>query len=94
MNESLVGETHGWQDGWDLRCVKLGNVDDLSVGEGCVIYGSQTGGGKKVGRGEKELLVVARLGSRGKEEGKKDLLVVTRLGSLAEVMEKKVWVVA
>lgn len=47
----------------------------------CVIYGSQTGGGKKVGRGEKELLVVAEIGSRGKEEEKKDLLVVTRLGS-------------
>ena len=59
------------------------------IGGVCVIYGSQTGGGKKVGRGEKELLVVAGLGSRGKEEGKKDLLVVARLGSLAEAMEAR-----
>ena len=51
------------------------------IGGVCVIYGSQTGGGKKVGRGEKELLVVAGLGSRGKEERKKDLLVVAGLGS-------------
>lgn len=41
------------------------------IGGVCVIYGSQTGGGKKVGRGEKDLLVVAEIGSRGKEEGKK-----------------------
>ena len=49
----------------------------------CVIYGSQTGGGKKscwwLPDWEVEGVVAAE----------KDLLVVTRLGSLAEVMEAR-----
>ncbi len=43
------------------------------IGGVCVIYGSQTGGGKKVGRGEKELLVVTRLGSRGSGSSEKKI---------------------
>ena len=48
----------------------------------CVIYGSQTGGGKScwwLPDWEVEGVVAAE----------KDLLVVTRLGSLAEVMEAR-----
>ena len=43
----------------------------------------------KVGRGEKEMWVVTRLGSRGSGSSGKDLLVVAGLGSLAEVMEAR-----
>ena len=57
MNESLVGVTHGWQDGRESQMSNLAMwmTSDWRV---CVIYGSQTGGGKKggwqkVGRGEK-----------------------------------------
>ena len=49
----------------NLRCVKLGNVDDLSeCGDVCNLRKSNRWW-QKVGRGEKELLVVTRLGSRG-----------------------------
>ena len=75
MNEFLVGVTHGWQDGRNLRCVKLGNVDDLrECGDVCNLRKSNRWW-------QKELLVVARLGSRGVVAAEKDLLVVTRLGS-------------
>ena len=55
----------------------------------CVIYGSQTGGGKKWEEGEKSCWWLPDWEVEGVVAAEKDLLVVARLGSLAEVMEKR-----
>ena len=62
----------------------------VSVGDVCVIYGSQTGGGKKWEEGKKRCWWLPDWEVEGVVAAEKFLLVVARLGSLAEVMEKDV----
>ena len=81
MNEFLVGVTHGWQDGGNLRCVKLGNVDDLrECGDVCNLRKSNRWWQKScwwlpdwevegVVAAEKDLLVVTRLGKSSRSDG-------------------------